>query len=179
MLQRTRADQVAPVFVDFMDEFPEVLRLSKAPIHRINRYTKHLGIHWRAKQFKKAAVFIVKNYEGEIPSDRERLLSIPGVGEYVAGAILTVAFRKREWVIDSNIARFLNRVYGLNLKGEIRRKQIIIQKSKELFQFSDTRRLLFALLDFTALVCTPRNPRCLSCPLAKSCSYDMKTLSRA
>ena len=176
MLQRTRADQVAPVYASFIREFPDVKRLSEASIEAISAYTSHLGIHSRAHYFKDAAVFIVKRHNGRIPPHREDLLEIPGVGEYVAGAILAAAFRKSDWVIDSNIARFLNRLHGLSLKGEIRRRKIVIQKSKELFQYTDPRKLLFSVLDFTALVCTPRTPHCPSCPLRRHCRYNAKAL---
>ncbi len=174
MLQRTRAEQVEPIYKQFIKHYPTVTALSKARTKDVARYTKHLGMHWRAKHFITAAKFIVKEYKTRIPADRKRLLAIPGVGEYVAGAILTVAVKKREWVIDSNIARFLNRVHGLKLKGEIRRKPAIIERARKFFDFKDTRKLLFAVLDFTALVCTPRNPKCFECPIRRRCKFENK-----
>ena len=172
MLQRTRAEQVEPVYTQFIKRYPTIVSLSKAKTKEVARYTKHLGIHWRAKHFVTAAKFIVKKYKGRIPAKREKLLAIPGVGEYVAGAILTVAFQKPEWVIDSNIARFLNRYHGLGLQGEIRRKKEIIELSKQFFKHNNTRKLLFSILDFTALVCLPRNPLCAKCSLKKRCKYS-------
>jgi A/G-specific adenine glycosylase len=169
MLQRTRAEQVEPVYKEFLKHYPSVISLSRAKEKDVAKYTKHLGIHWRAKHFIKAAKFIVREYKGKIPSEREKLLAIPGVGEYVAGAILTVAFQKPEWVIDSNIARFLNHYHGLGLQGEIRRKKEIIELSKQFFHHKNPRKLLFRVLDFTALVCTPRNPDCTNCPLKNDC----------
>jgi A/G-specific adenine glycosylase len=171
MLQRTRADQVEPVYKQFINRYPSIVSLSKAKIKNVVEFTKHLGMHWRAKHIIAAAKFIVKHYTGRIPSNREKLLEIPGVGEYVAGAILTVAFQKPEWVIDSNIARFLNRYYGLGLQGEIRRKKKIIELSKQFFNHKNPRKLLFAILDFTALLCLPRNPLCQSCHLKRKCKY--------
>ena len=174
MLQRTRAEQVEPVYKQFFKKYPTVVSLSKAKTKEVSKYTKHLGIHWRAKHFITAAKFIVKVYKGKIPVEREKLLAIPGVGEYVAGAILTAAFQKKEWVIDSNIARFFNRYYDLGLTGEIRRKKKIIELSKQLFKYKNPRKLLFAILDFTALVCKPINPQCNSCPLRRKCKYPVK-----
>jgi A/G-specific adenine glycosylase len=171
MLQRTRAEQVEPVYKQFIKRYPSVVSLSKAKTKDIAQYTKHLGIHWRAKHFIAAAKFIVKDYKRRIPSSREKLLAIPGVGEYVAGAILTVAFQQPEWVIDSNIARFLNRYHGLGLQGEIRRKKEIIDLSRHLFNYKNNRKLLFGLLDFTAQVCLPRKPACSGCFLRKKCKY--------
>ena len=171
MLQRTRAEQVEPIYKRFINRYPTVVSLSKAKTKDVAQFTKHLGMHWRAKHFIAAAKFIIQEYTGRIPSNREKLLAIPGVGEYVAGAILTVAFQKPEWVTDSNIARFLNRYHGLGLQGEIRRKKMIVELSKQFFHHRNPRKLLFSILDFTALVCLPRNPLCQSCPLKRKCKY--------
>ena len=171
MLQRTRAEQVEPVYTQFIKYYPSVVSLSNAKNKDVAQYTKHLGMHWRTKHFIAAAKFIVNEYKGKIPAERKKLLAIPGVGEYVAGAILTVAFQKPEWVIDSNIARFLNRYHGLGLQGEIRRKKEIIELSKQFFKYKNPRKLLFSVLDFTALVCLPRNPLCTKCPLRRKCKF--------
>jgi len=175
MLQRTRADQVAPVYQKFTTQFPSIKSLAKARTREVARYTRHLGIHWRAKHFIESSRFVVRELGGKIPSRRDKLLSVPGIGEYVAGAILTVAFQKSEWVIDSNIARFFDRFFNLRLKGELRRKPQVVQAAKEFFNFQNPRKLLFSLLDFTALICTPRQPRCPICPLKQKCQYKMKT----
>lgn len=174
MLQRTRAEQVAPVYKAFIRRYPTTFSLSKAKAKDVGRFTEHLGMHWRARHFIDAAKFIQTTYAGRIPSDRKKLLAIPGVGEYVAAAILTVAFNKREWVVDSNIARFINRFYGLRLKGEIRRNRMVIEKAREIFDYENTRHLLFALLDFTALICKPIKPECHACPLKKKCAYERR-----
>ena len=142
----------------------------------MNLENKHLGIHWRAKHFIESSRFIVNTYSGRIPSNREKLLAIPGVGEYVAGAILTVAFKKPEWVIDSNIARVFNRVHNLGLTGEIRRKPEIIKQAKLFFNVPDPRNLLFAILDFSALICLPIKPKCSTCPLTMLCKFTSKNL---
>lgn len=171
MLQRTKAEQVEPVYKKFIKHYPDIISLSKARIKSVEKYTASLGLHKRASNFVAAAKFIVKNYNGVFPSNRKDLLEIPGVGDYVAGAIMAVCFNNADYVIDSNIARFINRFYALKLTGEIRRKKIIIEKSKELFKVKDQRTFLFALLDFTALICKPINPLCSSCPLSNKCNY--------
>jgi A/G-specific adenine glycosylase len=177
MLQRTKADQVAPVYKRFVRQFPTVHSLAHAKTREISNYTRHLGIHWRARHFVHSSRYISKHFCGRIPSERSELLSIPGVGEYVAGAILTIALQKKEWVIDSNIARFLNRLHGWNLQGEIRRKQMVIAAAKKFFCHNDPRRLLFSLLDFAALICTPTEPRCSECPVHRRCRFVGKTNS--
>ena len=170
MLQRTKANQIESVYKKFIKQYPDVHSLAKAREYSVRKYTDNLGLHWRASHFKEAARFIVDHFNGQFPEQRELLRKIPGIGDYVAGAILTVCFNKPEYVIDSNIARFINRFYGLQLTGEIRRKKIIIEKAQEIFDNSNTRNLLFALLDFTALICKPQKPECFNCILNKHCS---------
>lgn len=171
MLQRTKAEQVEPVYKKFLLQYPDIVSLSKARIKSIEKYTLSLGLHKRAPNFINAAKYIVKNFKGKYPKTRKELLTIPGVGDYVAGAIMALCFNNADYVIDSNIARFINRYAGLNLTGEIRRKKIIVEKAKELFQVENQRNFLFALLDFTALICKPTNPTCTVCPLIKKCKY--------
>jgi A/G-specific adenine glycosylase len=111
----------------------------------------------------------MEKFDGEFPDNRENLLKIPGVGDYVAGAILTVCFNKPEYVVDSNIARFINRYYGLNQTKELRRKKKIIETAKVLFNTKEPGTFLFAILDFTYKICKPQKPDCRHCILNASC----------
>jgi A/G-specific adenine glycosylase len=174
MLHRTKAEQVAPVYIDFIKKYSDIKSLSNAKIKSIKSFTEHLGMHWRYKHFIESAKYIIENFNGKVPDIRDELLKIPGVGDYVAGAILTVAFNKPEFVIDSNIARFINRYYGFGLNGEIRRKKEIIEKAKRLFNIKKTGQFLFALLDFTALICKARKPLCETCCVKKSCASNQE-----
>lgn len=174
MLHRTKANQVEPIYQQFIETYPDVNSLANANLDDVARYTQHLGLHWRAAHFIDACRFINKEYKGIYPQERKKLLEIPGVGDYVAGAILTVCFKKPEFVIDSNIARFINRYYDLELTGEIRRKKEIIEKAKLLFDCQQPDKLLFSILDFTALVCKPRKPECKKCCFWKICRCSEK-----
>ena len=171
MLHRTRADQVVQVYQDFIKKYPDIFTLAYAKPTEVNKVTEKLGLHWRGKHFISAAIFVKNKFKSKIPDSRNKLLSIPGVGEYAAGAILTIVFNKKEWVIDSNIARFLNRFYGLNLSGEIRRKREVVEASKKLYQTTRSGHLTFALLDFTALICRPVKPICNYCIFKRNCNY--------
>lgn len=171
MLQRTKAEQVEPVYKKFLQQYPDIKLLSKSKLKSIEKYTASLGLHKRSSNFIKAAKFIVNDLNGLFPQTRKELIKIPGVGDYVGGAISAVCFNKADYVIDSNIARLINRYYNLQLVGEIRRKKIIIDKAKQLFKVKDQKTFLFAILDFTALVCKPIKPLCYECPIKKSCRY--------
>jgi A/G-specific adenine glycosylase len=176
MLQRTKAEQVEPVYKKFLKQYPDIKSLSKAKLKSVEKYTASLGLHKRAPSFINAAKFIVSKPNCEFPKTRKELIKIPGVGDYVGGAISAVCFNKADYVIDSNIARLINRYYNLQLTGEIRRKKIIIEKAKKLFKVKDQKTFLFATLDFTALICKPIKPRCFGCSIKKSCKYKNKTI---
>jgi len=172
MLHRTKAEQVIPVYNSFIKEYPDVNALAKASKVKVKKVTEHLGLHWRSSHFIRAARFVTGNFNGKFPRKREMLLRIPGVGDYISGAISTICFDIPVYVVDSNIARFINRFYGLNLSGEIRRKKKVIEISKKLFNAKDTRILLFSIIDFTSMVCKPRNPECSECIFKKECKFN-------
>ncbi|WP_206539415.1 HhH-GPD family protein [Methanoculleus sediminis] len=174
MLHRTRAEQVVPVYNELIVKYPDVFSLSEAADNEIRTVTLHLGLHWRAAHFKMAAQFIVENYHGVFPTTEEGLLAIPGVGHYAAGAILTVCYHKPYPVVDANIARFINRLYGLQLEGELRRKKGVTEIARCLFNLQDPGRFLFAVLDFTAAVCRPRRPLHEICPFRGICGFYNK-----
>ena len=169
MLHRTRAEQVVSVYMEFLKKYPDIFALASASPEKVRKVTAHLGLHWRGKHFIEAARYIVDKYNGKFPDNYDELRKIPGIGEYIAGAILTVCFNKPAAVVDSNIARFINRFFRLNLRGEIRRKKEIVKLSKDLFSFSNPGKLLFAIVDFTSMICKPGKPVCDSCPFCSTC----------
>jgi len=174
MLHRTKAEQVVPVYLEFIKRYPDVFSLANASYNEVKKVTEHLGLHWRAKHFFEAARYIVKNPGGKFPVDYSELRKIPGVGEYIAGAISVICFNKPAPVVDSNVARFINRVWGLNLKGELRRKRDIVKVAENLFKCKAPGKLLFALIDFTSAICKPRNPECSICVLRNRCKYSLE-----
>lgn len=179
MLHRTRADQVVPVYTEFILRYPDVFSLAQADLSDVRQVTVHLGLHWRSAHFIEAARYLIRVYGGKFPETEDELRKIPGVGEYVAGAIFTICYGKPYPVIDSNIARFINRFYGLHLTGEIRRKRGIKNIAIDLFTMGDPGRFLFAILDFNAAICRARNPLHQECPLRGMCEYFMEEVQVA
>ncbi len=173
MLHRTKAKQVEPVYREFLRTYPDIEHLSRVSYEEISSVTQNLGLHWRARHFRDAAVYIRNEHNSTIPDEREKLLNIPGIGDYMAGAILAICYKKREYAIDSNIARFINRYFNLNLSGEIRRLEIIRNHAIDLFNHRDTGKFLFSLLDFCALICKPRSPICANCPVKSECGFKL------
>ncbi len=174
MLHRTRAEQVVPVYLEFIKTYPDVCSLSEANPENVKKVTEHLGLHWRSRHFIGAARYIVSELNGIFPDTYEELKKIPGVGEYIAAAILTVCFNKPAPVVDSNIARFINRYWNLGLKGEIRRNKTIVEIAEKLFNNKHPGKFLFALVDFTSKICKPGNSECTQCVLSKNCISSTK-----
>ncbi len=105
------------------------------------------------------------------PASRKELTSLPGVGEYVAGAVLSIAYGRNEWLVDSNIVRIFKRYFGVNTSKEGRRDKHIIEIAKIYASGIDPGRATMGILDITALICRPGKPLCVNCPLIAGCHY--------
>lgn len=174
MLQRTKADQVEPVYLDFIRRFPNAWELSKATEKEIGEYFSRLGLLWRTKLVKRLAEELVDKFEGKIPKDRDLLLSLPAVGEYMADAVLCFAYGKDVAVVDANVCRVIERVFGIIAKGEARRDHRFRSLAQEMVPSGKARQFNWAMIDFAALVCASRNPKHDICPMNNFCSYYQK-----
>lgn len=171
MLRRTKADQVKEVYERLFKKYPDVKSIAEAKIEELKEILYHLGLNWRIQAFSLVAKVIIKKYNFKVPDTREELITLPGVGEYVAGAVLSIAYNKKEWIVDSNIVRLFKRYFGINTSKEGRRDKHVIEMAKMYSSSNNPRKANLAILDFTALICIPRNPNCSSCPLVGSCYY--------
>jgi len=174
MLRRTRADQVKPVYEVLFKKYPDAESMANANGNNLRRILYPLGLRWRVPAFRKIARAVLQKFGGRVPNSRQELTSLPGVGDYVAGAVLSIAFGKKEWMVDSNIVRVLKRYFGLNTSKEGRRDKHIVKLGRIYSSACNPRDANLAILDFAALICIPRNPRCPSCPIRNSCSYFNK-----
>lgn len=171
MLRRTKADQVVPVYEQFFKEFPDVDTLAGADQDVLEELLYPLGLKWRVPAFIMMAQEISEKYHSRVPDTRKELTSLPGVGEYVAGAVLSIAYGKNEWLVDSNIVRIFKRYFGINTSKEGRRDKHVIEIAKIYASGNDPRRATMGILDLTALICRPRKPLCEKCPLITGCHY--------
>jgi len=172
MLQRTKADQVMPVYQLFLRKFPDPYALADAPSEEIEDIFAMLGLKWRAKKVEELARVLVSRYNGQIPRSREELLSLPGVGEYIADAVLCFAYSMNVAVVDVNVCRVIRRVFGVKPRGEARRDSRFRRIAQRLVPPKETRKFNWAIIDFAALVCTPQKPKCGECPLQELCSFN-------
>ncbi len=169
MLQRTKADQVVDVYNKFFSEFSDPNDVARTNLKNIHKILYPLGLLWRVKNFKKVCRYLVKNYDGRIPKKREDLIKMPGTGDYVSGMVLSVAFNKPEWAVDSNIVRIFKRYFGISTTKEGRRDRYIIGIAKKYASCNNPKKANLGIVDFTALICSPRNPKCEKCSLQKKC----------
>ncbi|MDP2920635.1 MAG: DNA glycosylase [Dehalococcoidia bacterium] len=176
MLRRTKADQVVPVFSKLFDRYPDIGSIAEAEDEELEKILYPLGLKWRSPAFKLVAKEIKEKYDSQVPMNREELTKLSGVGEYVAGAVLSIAFGKPEWIVDSNIVRLFQRYFGMVTSKEGRRDKHVIETVKTYVKGVDPRSANLALVDFSALICTPRAPLHNMCSVKTVCSYwrDLK-----
>jgi len=170
MLQQTRADTVVPYFNRFMKRFPSLRALARAPRQDVLKLWEGLGYYARARNAQDAARFVIEHHRGVFPRTREGLLSLPGIGEYSAAAIGSLALGLDLAVVDGNVIRVLSRVmaYGGDITSSAAKKKF--QQWADAFILPGRAGLSNeSVMELGALVCTPRNPRCGECPLWKVC----------
>ena len=177
MLQQTRVDTALPYYLRFIRELPDVRSLSDCPEERLLKLWEGLGYYSRVRNMKRAAEICVREYGGEIPGNRKALLGLPGIGNYTAGAILSIAYREPEPVADGNVMRVLSRKTWS--RRDISEPKTRFWMEEELRAFlqnwcteesHDPGLLNQALMELGALVCLPNGaPKCAECPWQKDC----------
>ncbi len=170
MLQQTQVKTVISYFERWMKSFPSLQKLAKAQESTVLKHWEGLGYYSRARNLKKTAQLILKNYSGKIPDSMDEILKLPGVGRYTAGAILSIAFGQKVPVLDGNVKRVLSRIFLLKENGGDRKSENILWETMHNL-LPETRAGDFnqAFMELGATVCLPKNPLCLLCPLKQNC----------
>jgi A/G-specific adenine glycosylase len=170
MLQQTQVDRVLPKYVEWLDKYPSLEALASAPEQDVTETWYPLGYNVRPRRLHAIARESVERYGGRLPADEATLLSFKGIGAYTAGAIRSFAFRERAAILDTNVARVLFRVFvgrgdpkSHTMKRTLWQISATLVPRRHVFDFNQ------ALMDFGALVCVARRPKCLFCPMAKDC----------
>ena len=173
MLQQTQVVTVIPYFNRFIKSIPDLKSLSKVENKKLIKLWEGLGYYSRARNLKKTAQVVLKNFNGKLPDNFDNLKLLPGIGSYTASAILAIAFNKPYIPLDGNIERVLKRYLYLKKDKEIQKKNLI--QKKTVFGISmRSSDYAQALMELGALICKPRNPLCCKCPILKKCKSFRK-----
>jgi A/G-specific adenine glycosylase len=170
LLVRTRADVVAHIYENIFSQYPDIFKLANANQDDLQKAIYPLGLSKRVPYIIKAARYICDNYNGKIPDDIDTLLKIPGLGMYTASAVVVFAYKQKLVPSDVNIFRFIARLTGLEMENKTKGSKLL----RELASFLSediTGLSTEKLLDFTRLICRPRNPLCEQCCLTRYCIY--------
>lgn len=170
MLQQTQVKTVVPYFERFICRFPDVATLASAPEQDVLAAWSGLGYYRRAKALHRAAKWVMEENGGRFPETLDGWLALPGVGRYTAGAILSIAYGQRHPILDGNVTRVLSRMFLV--RGDPRSspvRKFLWQKAEELLPARSVSDFNQALMELGALVCTPRGPRCVVCPVQEDC----------
>ena len=171
LLQRTDADTVAPIYEVFLTQYPTLNKLAIAPVEDVAKILQLLGLFFRAERLSETAKIVTEKYKGKIPESETELLKLPGIGKYTARAILSQAFNRPAAVMDINVARILERFFGIKGGRVKSRCKILWSAADNIAPSTGVEYWNLTLLDFGASICTARNPKCLRCPLAIRCHW--------
>ncbi|TSC56243.1 MAG: A/G-specific adenine glycosylase [Parcubacteria group bacterium Gr01-1014_18] len=170
MLQQTQVDTVVPYFLRWMEKYPDVETLSRASEEEIVKMWEGLGYYSRAKNILRSAKMIMERWGGRFPENYDDILSLPGIGEYTAGAILSIAMKKPYPIVDGNVMRVYSRLLrdDTDISSTAGKKHF--WKIAEKYLDREKPHLYNeALMELGALVCTPANPKCAVCPWHDIC----------
>jgi A/G-specific adenine glycosylase len=181
MAQQTRLEVVTAYFARFIETFPTIAALSEASDDEVTAAWSGLGYYRRARMLRDGARDVVMRFTGELPRRVEELTTIAGIGRYTAGAIASIAFEQHAPIVDGNVARVTARLFGIDATAgspDLLRQAWL--RAEELVGAATSPRALNqGLMELGALVCTPRAPACLTCPLARACVTRSDALPRA
>ena len=160
MLQQTQVKTVIPYFRNFVRKIPNLKALSTCNEKKILKLWEGLGYYTRAKNLHKTSKILIKKYNGKIPESFVRLKELPGIGDYTANVLLALIYNQPRVAFDGNVKRVLSRLLNINTEDVV-----------NLFKTKRNGDLAEALMDFGALICKPKDPRCNECEIKKMCAY--------
>ncbi len=180
LLQQTAAREVVvQAYQQLLDQYPTPQHLSQANVPELEQIVRPLGFTYRAKELRTMAQELVARHNGIVPGNLNDLLNLPGVGDYAARAVLSFAYGEDVPVVDTNVARFLYRLYGLEgpLPANPARKRSLISLAGKLIPAGRSKEFNLAILDLCAQICRPTNPLCPDCPVQVYCVYGTKRVT--
>jgi A/G-specific adenine glycosylase len=181
MLQQTQVSRVEEYYRRFLAAFPTVQHLAEATPRAVREQWDGLGYYRRAAHLHALAGRVVKDHDGIIPRDRDSLRSLPGVGRYTAGAVLTFAYEHAVPAVDTNVGRVIRRAFHPRARKDARGERKVWDTAARLVPRAGASAWSFnqAIMELGALVCTARQARCGFCPVKNVCSTGRREVGRA
>lgn len=170
ILQQTRVAQGLPYYEKFVEKYPTVFDLAKAPQDEVLRLWQGLGYYSRARNLHICAQEVADNHNGIFPQEYSDLLKLKGIGKYTAAAIASFAFKKPVPVVDGNVFRVLARLFNIDLNiADTKSFKTFFEIAKTLIPYDNPDLFNQGMMELGATICSPSNPGCLICPLATGC----------
>jgi A/G-specific adenine glycosylase len=170
MLQQTQVNTVIPYYQNFLKAFPTRNHLARADLSEVLKVWEGLGYYSRARNLHRASQIVSNHFKGKIPDNLMDLRTLPGIGRYTAGAILSIAFNKEAPVLDGNVKRVLSRLFAIaDPTGRGKTEARLWHLSESLLPKGEASSFNQGLMDLGATTCTPKEPECSKCPLCRLC----------
>lgn len=170
MLQQTQVATVIPYYTRFIEHFPDIQRLAKAPIDKVLSFWAGLGYYARARHLHRTAKILVQDFQAQFPADLNQLQSLPGIGRSTAGAILSLGFNIPAPILDGNVKRVLCRYFAIDLPpNDPKALQQLWHYASTLTPQKRIAAYTQAMMDLGAMICTRSKPKCQVCPLKQQC----------
>jgi A/G-specific adenine glycosylase len=163
MLQQTQVVTVVPYYQRFLKRFPTIKALARAPLGQVLAAWSGLGYYRRAENLRKSAREVILKHDGRLPADHAALLSLPGIGDYTAGAVMSIAFGQAYPALDGNARRVLGRIFRCRDQAGLH------ELARQLVPKTRPAAFNQALMELGATLCVPKAPRCRECPVAVHC----------
>ncbi len=177
MLQQTRVETVLPYYERFLTHFPNVQALADANPDTLTSLWAGLGYYSRARNLQTAAKDIVARFGGTMPSTKEELQSLKGIGDYTAAAIASIAFGQNEIALDGNLERVLSRVLAFTGDPKSKEGRTVLRGfGEKLVALGNASAVNQGLMDLSSQVCGIKNPKCGECPLVDFCEGRKQNL---
>jgi A/G-specific adenine glycosylase len=180
MLQQTRVETVIPYYQRWMMTFPDLARLAASGENEVMQLWEGLGYYGRVRNILKTSHILIKDNQGRFPETIKELKALPGIGDYIAGALASIAFGQNEIALDGNGLRVIARV--VDYKEPVNRpaaKADIRQVMQEMLPEGNAGDFNQAVMDLGSLICTVKNPQCNHCPIQSEClAFKLGTQSK-
>lgn len=176
LLQQTHVRKVEAIYNLMLTRFSTIKKLAESNESDVLDIIAPIGLTYRASRLKTCALFILNNYSGTVPDKYDDLIKLPGVGDYIANAVLCYGYSQKTVPIDTNVIRLFCRYFGLTSTKQRPRTDKLLknQIKKHYLSGLHYKEANLAVLDFAGLICTALRPKCCTCPLSRQCFYNNK-----